>query len=81
MCVTIRSTEPAPRPEGQRQIAADFPQAAIAWSGGVTTSLKSDVQATSLIGLGSGESFQIGFLGRAAYSSSPQRASSRSAEA
>jgi uncharacterized protein (AIM24 family) len=40
------------------------PQAAIAWSGGVTTNLKSDVQAKSLIGLGSGESFQIGFSGQ-----------------
>ena len=40
------------------------PQAAIAWSGGVSTTLKSDVQAKSLIGLGSGESFQIGFSGQ-----------------
>jgi uncharacterized protein (AIM24 family) len=40
------------------------PQAAIAWSGGVQTSLKTDVQAKSLIGLGSGESFQLGFSGR-----------------
>jgi uncharacterized protein (AIM24 family) len=40
------------------------PQAAIAWSGGVTTTLKTDVQAKSLIGLGSGESFQLGFSGR-----------------
>ncbi len=39
------------------------PQAAIAWSGGVTTNLKTDVQAKSLIGLGSGESFQLGFGG------------------
>jgi uncharacterized protein (AIM24 family) len=39
------------------------PQAAIAWSGGVQTSLKTDVQAKSLIGLGSGESFQLGFSG------------------
>jgi uncharacterized protein (AIM24 family) len=39
------------------------PQAAIAWSGGVTTHLKSDVQAKTLIGLGSGESFQLGFSG------------------
>jgi uncharacterized protein (AIM24 family) len=39
------------------------PQAAIAWSGGVTTNLKADVQAKSLIGLGSGESFQLGFSG------------------
>jgi uncharacterized protein (AIM24 family) len=40
------------------------PQAAIAWSGGVTTSLKTDVQAKSLIGMGSGESLQVGFSGR-----------------
>jgi uncharacterized protein (AIM24 family) len=40
------------------------PQAAIAWSGGVTTNLKSDVQAKSLIGMGSGESFQLGFSGQ-----------------
>jgi uncharacterized protein (AIM24 family) len=45
--------------------AATFvdPQAAIAWSGGVSTTLKSDVQAKSLIGLGSGESFQLGMSG------------------
>ena len=40
------------------------PQAAIAWSGGVQTSLRADVQAKTLIGLGSGESFQLGFSGR-----------------
>jgi uncharacterized protein (AIM24 family) len=40
------------------------PQAAIAWSGGVTTSLKADVQAKSLIGMGSGESIQLGFSGQ-----------------
>jgi uncharacterized protein (AIM24 family) len=39
------------------------PQAAIAWSGGVTTTLKSDVQAKSLSGMGSGESFQLAFSG------------------
>ena len=39
------------------------PQAAIAWSGGVTTSLKTDVQAKSLIGMGPGESVQLGFSG------------------
>jgi uncharacterized protein (AIM24 family) len=45
--------------------AATFadPAAAIAWSSGVTTSLKTDVQAKSLIGLGSGESVQVGFQG------------------
>jgi uncharacterized protein (AIM24 family) len=40
------------------------PQAAIAWSGGVTTTLKTDVQAKSLIGMGSGESIQLGFGGQ-----------------
>jgi uncharacterized protein (AIM24 family) len=39
------------------------PQAAIAWSGGVETTLRADVQAKTLIGLGSGESFQLGFRG------------------
>jgi uncharacterized protein (AIM24 family) len=39
------------------------PQAAIAWSGGVQTNLKTDMQAKSLIGMGSGESVQIGFSG------------------
>ncbi len=40
------------------------PSAAIAWSGGVTTNLKADVQAKSLIGMGSGESVQLGFSGQ-----------------
>ena len=46
--------------------AATFadPSAAIAWSGGVATNLNTDVQAKSLIGMGSGESFQIGFSGQ-----------------
>jgi len=39
------------------------PQAAIAWSGGVQTTLKTDMQAKSLVGLGSGESVQLGFGG------------------
>jgi uncharacterized protein (AIM24 family) len=39
------------------------PQAAIAWSGGVRTNLKTDFQAKSLVGLGSGESIQVGFSG------------------
>ena len=38
-------------------------QAAVAWSAGVTTSLKTDVKLKSLIGLGSGETFQIAFGG------------------
>lgn len=40
------------------------PQAAIAWSGGVQTQLKTEFQAKSLIGMGSGESVQIGFVGQ-----------------
>jgi uncharacterized protein (AIM24 family) len=40
------------------------PQAAIAWSGGVTTNLKTEMQAKTLIGMGSGESFQLGFSGK-----------------
>jgi uncharacterized protein (AIM24 family) len=40
------------------------PQAAIAWSGGVSVGLKTDVQAKSLIGLGSGESVQLHMSGQ-----------------
>ena len=40
------------------------PQAAIAWSGTVTTNLKTDVQAKSLIGMGSGESVQLALSGQ-----------------
>jgi uncharacterized protein (AIM24 family) len=39
------------------------PQAAIAWSAGVSTSLKTDMQAKSLIGMGSGESVQLAMSG------------------
>jgi uncharacterized protein (AIM24 family) len=48
---------------GEAQTFAD-PQAAIAWSGGVTTTLKTDMQVKSLIGFGSGESLQLGFSGQ-----------------
>lgn len=40
------------------------PQAVIAWSGGVTTNLKTDIGAKSLIGMGSGEGLQLGFSGQ-----------------
>jgi len=43
--------------------AAD-PQSAIAWSGGVQTSIKSDVSLKTLTGRGSGETFQIAFGGQ-----------------
>ena len=39
------------------------PQAAIAWSSGVQTQVKTDVNLKTLIGRGSGESIQIGFVG------------------
>jgi uncharacterized protein (AIM24 family) len=39
------------------------PQAAITWSGNLQTHLKTDVNVKSLIGKGSGESLQIGFVG------------------
>ena len=38
-------------------------QAAVAWSGSVTTSLKTDVSLKTMIGRGSGESFQVAFAG------------------
>jgi uncharacterized protein (AIM24 family) len=39
------------------------PQAAIAWSGSLETTFKKDFQARTFIGLGSGESVQMGFRG------------------
>lgn len=54
--------EPVLLDVGEAETFAD-PQAAIAWSGSMSTNLKTDVQAKSLIGLGSGESIQLGFSG------------------
>jgi len=59
----VSDGEPLRLDVGEAPTFAD-PQAAIAWSGGVTTNLKADVQAKSLIGMGSGESFQLGFSGQ-----------------
>lgn len=39
-------------------------QAAVAWSSGVTSALKTDIKLKSLIGLGSGETFQMAFSGQ-----------------
>jgi uncharacterized protein (AIM24 family) len=39
-------------------------QAAITWSSGVTTSVKTDVNVKTLIGRGSGETVQMGFQGQ-----------------
>jgi uncharacterized protein (AIM24 family) len=38
-------------------------QAAITWSSGITTSIKTDVNVKTLIGRGSGETVQMGFQG------------------
>jgi uncharacterized protein (AIM24 family) len=40
------------------------PNAAITWSDGVSTSVKTDVKLKNLIGRGSGESFQMAFSGK-----------------
>jgi uncharacterized protein (AIM24 family) len=40
------------------------PAAAITWSSGVTTSVKTDVKLKNLVGRGSGESIQIAFQGQ-----------------
>jgi uncharacterized protein (AIM24 family) len=40
------------------------PQAAITWSSGVSTSIKTDVNLKNLIGKGSGESLQVAFSGQ-----------------
>jgi uncharacterized protein (AIM24 family) len=39
-------------------------QAAVAWSAGVTTAIKTDIKLKSLIGMGSGETFQMAFSGQ-----------------
>jgi uncharacterized protein (AIM24 family) len=39
------------------------PQAAITWSSGVSTSVKTDVNVKTIIGRGSGETVQVGFSG------------------
>jgi uncharacterized protein (AIM24 family) len=39
-------------------------QAAVAWSSGVKTTMKTDIKLKSFVGLGSGETFQIAFAGQ-----------------
>jgi uncharacterized protein (AIM24 family) len=63
MVALVTDGEPMKLDVGEAPTFGD-PQAAIAWSSGVTTTLKTDVQAKSLIGMGSGESVQIGFQGQ-----------------
>jgi len=59
----VSDGEPVKLDVGEAPTFGD-PQAAIAWSGDVSTSLKTEVQAKTLIGMGSGESFQLGFSGK-----------------
>jgi uncharacterized protein (AIM24 family) len=59
----VSDGEPVKLEVGDAPTFAD-PQAAIAWSGGVNTTLKTEVQAKTLIGMGSGESFQLGLSGQ-----------------
>ena len=59
----VSDGEPVKLDVGEAPTFGD-PQAAIAWSDGVTTNLKTEVQAKTLIGMGSGESFQLGFSGQ-----------------
>ena len=47
--------------DGQQTFAD--PQAAITWSSGVSTSIKTDVNLKTLTGRGSGETIQVGFSG------------------
>jgi uncharacterized protein (AIM24 family) len=58
----VSDGEPVRLEVGQAPTFAD-PQAAIAWSGDVSTTLKTEVQAKSLIGMASGESFQLALSG------------------
>jgi uncharacterized protein (AIM24 family) len=49
------------------------PESAIAWSGGVRTSVRSDVSLKTFMGRGSGETFQIAFEGPAGFLYNPPR--------
>jgi len=59
----VSDGEPVKLDVGETATFGD-PQAAIAWSGDVSTTLKTEMQAKTLIGMGSGESFQLGFSGK-----------------
>jgi uncharacterized protein (AIM24 family) len=59
----VSDGEPLRLEVGSEPVGVD-PQAAIAWSGGVSTNLKTDMQAKSLIGMGSGESIQLAMSGQ-----------------
>ena len=48
--------------DGQETFAD--PQAAITWSSGISTSVKTDVNVKTVVGRGSGETIQMGFSGK-----------------
>ncbi|MGH2839975.1 MAG: AIM24 family protein [Solirubrobacteraceae bacterium] len=63
-CVAVLTDGPPVRLDvAQAPTFADA-QAAVAWSAAVTTSLKTDIKLKSLVGLGSGETFQMAFGGQ-----------------
>ncbi len=55
--------EPLTLPVSPGQPVFTDPNATVAWSGGLTPELKTDIQLKSLVGRGSGESFQMKFEG------------------
>lgn len=62
VAVTTHHRPIALRVEPGKPVFTD-PQATVAWSGGLAPSFKTDVQLKTLIGRGSGESFQMKFEG------------------
>ncbi len=61
--VAIISDGPPVMLEVEGETTFADPQAAITWSSGLTSSVKSDVNMKTLIGKGSGESIQLSFSG------------------
>lgn len=62
VAVTTHHRPVALKVEPSRPVFTD-PQATVAWSGGLNTTFKTDVQLKTLLGRGSGESFQMKFEG------------------
>jgi uncharacterized protein (AIM24 family) len=60
--VLVSDGPPMLLPVDDKPTYAD-PSCAITWSSGVRTDVKADVDLKTLIGRGSGETFQIAFLG------------------
>ena len=62
-CVAVLTDGPPVRLDVSQAPTFADAQAAVAWSSGVTTTMKTDIKLKSLVGLGSGETFQIAFSG------------------